>query len=154
MAYAIYKLPTGYYKMTYQGDFLTGLEGCKGPEEGGEKTPLTQEAFRQLMDYFKGQRRTFSLPLKMEGTPFQREVWEALLKIPYGQTWSYKDLAQAVGRPRAYRAVGGANNKNPIAIIVPCHRVIGADGSLVGYGDGLETKAYLLDLEGAAYKKK
>ena len=103
---------------------------------------------RELEAYFAGSLRAFGLELELdEGTPFQREVWRTLATIPYGRTWSYAQLARAVGRPRAVRAVGAANGRNPLAIVLPCHRVIGADGSLVGYGGGLPRKAQLLRLE-------
>jgi methylated-DNA-[protein]-cysteine S-methyltransferase len=102
---------------------------------------------RQLEEYFAGERTTFDVRLRMQGGPFEREVWEELLRIPYGETTSYGDIAQRVGKPHASRAVGAANGRNPIAIIVPCHRVIGSDGSLTGYGGGLERKRALLDLE-------
>ena len=106
-----------------------------------------QEAARQLTAYFQGQLRNFSLPLQPKGTTFQRSVWEQLQRIPYGQTCSYGDIARACGNPKASRAVGMANNRNPISIIIPCHRVIGADGKLVGYGGGLDIKIRLLELE-------
>lgn len=104
---------------------------------------------RQLQEYFAGERRQFDLPLDLRGTDFQKRCWQALLKIPYGETRSYADIAQAIGNRAAVRAVGLANGQNPIAIIVPCHRVIGSDGSLTGYGGGLATKRKLLELEGA-----
>lgn len=103
----------------------------------------------ELEEYFAGQRREFSFPLDLRGTPFQLDCWRALLAIPYGETRSYADIARAVGRPQGYRAVGMANNRNPVAIVVPCHRVIASDGTLCGYGGGLETKRRLLELEGA-----
>jgi methylated-DNA-[protein]-cysteine S-methyltransferase len=103
----------------------------------------------QLGEYFAGERRCFELPLAARGTPFQRQVWAALTRIPYGETTSYAAIAQAVGRPRAVRAVGAANGKNPLAIVVPCHRVIGADGTLTGYAGGLPIKRWLLDHEAA-----
>lgn len=103
----------------------------------------------QLDDYFNSNRRDFDLPLSPRGTPFQRDVWRALQRIPYGETISYAELAQWIGKPSAMRAVGAANGRNPLPIVVPCHRVIGADGSLTGFGGGLPTKQYLLALEGA-----
>ena len=112
-----------------------------------KETPAIMEAFRQLSDYFDGELKTFDLPLKPEGTPFQLKVWEALRTIPYGETRSYGDIARQIGNPRACRAVGMGNHNNPIAIVVPCHRVIGADGSLTGYGGGLPIKRQLLELE-------
>jgi methylated-DNA-[protein]-cysteine S-methyltransferase len=102
---------------------------------------------RQLSEYFAGQRVTFDVPLSMNGNPFERRVWQALLEIPYGETVSYGEIARRVSQPSAARAVGLANGRNPIAVIVPCHRVIGADGSLTGYGGGLERKRLLLELE-------
>ena len=111
------------------------------------ETPLLKLANQQLMEYFSGQRKTFNLPLAPKGSPFQLKVWKALLDIPYGETRSYKDIAIAAGNPKASRAVGMANNRNPISIIIPCHRVIGLDGKLVGYGGGLPVKEYLLALE-------
>lgn len=101
----------------------------------------------QLQAYFKGELETFDLPLAPVGTPFQLRVWQALRDIPYGGLVSYKTIAESIGNPKAVRAVGGANGKNPIPIIVPCHRVIGSDGSLTGFGGGLETKRRLIDLE-------
>ncbi|MFT4248766.1 MAG: methylated-DNA--[protein]-cysteine S-methyltransferase [Pseudomonas sp.] len=108
------------------------------------------EARRQLLDYLRGERTAFDLPLAPAGTPFQRLVWTTLAQIPYGQTWSYARLAQQVGHPTAVRAVGAANGRNPLPIVLPCHRVIGADGSLTGFGGGLPTKQALLRLESAA----
>lgn len=104
-------------------------------------------ALQQLEEYFVGARTSFELPIAPSGSPFQLEVWSALCDIPYGETISYGELARRVGRPKASRAVGLANGRNPISIIVPCHRVIGADGSLAGYGSGVERKRHLLDLE-------
>jgi len=104
---------------------------------------------RQLEEYFAGQRRSFSFPLDLRGTEFQLACWHALLAIPYGETRTYADIARAVGRPQGFRAVGMANNRNPIAIVVPCHRVIASDGTLCGYGGGLDIKRKLLELEGA-----
>ncbi|PNS09619.1 methylated-DNA--[protein]-cysteine S-methyltransferase [Solilutibacter silvestris] len=111
--------------------------------------PLIDATRRQLGEYFAGKRETFDLPLAPRGTPFQLAVWNALREIPFGATWSYGDLARHIGQPSAVRAVGAANGRNPIPIIVPCHRVIGSDGSLTGFGGGLPTKEFLLRLEGA-----
>jgi O-6-methylguanine DNA methyltransferase len=104
---------------------------------------------KELQEYFSGQRRVFDFPLDLRGTDFQIACWQALLAIPYSETRSYADIARAVGKPNAFRAAGMANNRNPIAIVVPCHRVIASDGTLCGYGGGLETKRRLLELEGA-----
>ena len=112
-----------------------------------EETELLQTAGRQLKEYLSGQRKRFSLPIAPQGTEFQQTVWQMLQQIPYGKTWSYQQVAQAIGRPKASRAVGMANNKNPLPIIIPCHRVIGANGQLVGYGGGLALKETLLQLE-------
>jgi methylated-DNA-[protein]-cysteine S-methyltransferase len=113
------------------------------------ETPLIKKAAAQIEEYLNGKRKKFSLPLAMHGTEFQMDVWRALQTIPYGETRSYKEIAELVHRPKAVRAVGMANHCNPISIIVPCHRVIGHDGSLVGYGGGLPLKKFLLELEGA-----
>ena len=112
-----------------------------------QETALIKEACHQLSEYLKGERQIFDLPLNPKGTDFQKRVWQALCDIPYGETRSYKQIAEAIGNPKAVRAVGMANNRNPITIVVPCHRVIGADGKLVGYGGGLEMKEFLLRLE-------
>lgn len=104
---------------------------------------------RELEEYFAGHRRHFTFPLDLRGTDFQKACWHALLKIPYGETRTYADIARAVGKSNAFRAVGMANNRNPIAIVVPCHRVIASDGTLCGYGGGLDVKRKLLELEGA-----
>ena len=112
-----------------------------------KETEVLAEARRQLEEYLRGERRQFSLPLALHGTPFQLRCWEALRAVPYGKTATYGDIARAAGSPKAFRAAGMANNRNPVAIIVPCHRIIGADGSLTGFGGGLEIKAFLLALE-------
>jgi O-6-methylguanine DNA methyltransferase len=112
-----------------------------------QSNPLVRQAIQQLRAYFAGELRDFDLTLDMQGTGFQRRVWDELLNIPYGETRSYSFVANTIGAPKAVRAVGAANGKNPIPIVVPCHRVIGAGGSLVGYGGGLPLKRLLLDLE-------
>ena len=112
-----------------------------------QETPLINEAYRQLSEYLLGERKRFDLPLNPQGTVFQQQVWKALCDIPYGETRSYKQIAEAIGNPKAVRAVGMANNRNPLLIVVPCHRVIGANGKLVGYGAGIEKKEFLLKLE-------
>jgi O-6-methylguanine DNA methyltransferase len=114
-----------------------------------ESLEATRDYVWQLNEYFAGRRREFTFPLDLRGTSFQLQCWRALLEIPYGETRTYADLARVVGRPKAYRAVGMANNRNPIAIVVPCHRVIASDGTLCGYGGGLDVKRKLLELEGA-----
>lgn len=126
---------------------LTSITFRQRTEEGLIFNEHTDEAAKQLTEYFAGNRKTFQLSYDIKGTEFRMEVWHELIKIPYGTTISYKELANRVGNPKAIRAVGGANNKNPLGIVIPCHRVIGADGSLVGYGEGLEKKKWLLDWE-------
>ena len=130
--------------------FLTHLffHDKKSPADAVEQcTPFLREVAKQLKEYLSGKRKGFELPLKLYGTDFQRSVWNALLTIPYGETRSYGEIAEQIGNRKACRAVGMANHWNPIAIIVPCHRVIGADGSLTGFGGGLTLKRQLLDLE-------
>ena len=142
--------PIGQIVLEADGDVLIGL---RLPNDAGrgrrdEETPVLKEAATQLEEYFAGERTDFDLRTELDGTPFQREVWAALTRIPYGETISYGELARRVGRPKGPRAVGQANGRNPIAIIVPCHRVIGADGSLTGFGGGLDRKEWLLSHEG------
>ncbi len=109
--------------------------------------PVLVRAKRQILEYLEGKREEFTIPIRMKGTKFQQEVWTALLDIPYAETCSYGDVAKAIGKPKACRAVGMANNKNPLPIIIPCHRVIGADGRMVGYAAGLDIKAKLQSIE-------
>lgn len=145
-----YETPVGPVCIEENGTAVTALyiDSKKQEERKEEKeTPLLKEAHRQLMEYFEKKRTAFDLPLKPEGTDFQKKVWAALCTIPYGETRSYGEIAKQTGNEKACRAVGGANNKNPIMIFIPCHRVIGADGSLVGFGGGLQAKKYMLDLE-------
>lgn len=112
-----------------------------------EETDLIKECFKQLKEYFEGSRREFDLPIEMNGTQFQKKIWKELLKIPYGETRSYKDIAISIGNEKACRAIGMANNKNHIPIIIPCHRVIGSNGKLVGYAGGIDIKEKLLNIE-------
>ena len=125
--------------------------GKKTPKPGAGlivgETALIKKTAHQLEEYFKGKRKVFEIPLQLQGTAFQKAVWKSLLTIPYGKTCSYKEVAAMAGNAKACRAAGMANNRNPIVIIIPCHRVIGADGSLTGYGGGLDKKQYLLELE-------
>ena len=116
--------------------------------ERDDRHPVLIETELQLNEYFSGRRREFALDLDVEGTPFQRTVWNALRTIPFGETRSYGDIARQIGNPDAVRAVGAANGRNPVSIVVPCHRVIGSNGKLTGFGGGLEAKAFLLSLEG------
>ena len=151
--YWIYEYPIGPFGIAEaEGSithvFLADREDRDAPQGYTKReAPLIKEAQRQMTEYFNGQRREFDLPLDFKGTDFQKRVWAALLAIPYGETRSYGEIAAVTGNPKACRAVGMANNRNPIAIVCPCHRVIGADGSLVGYGGGLSRKEYLLELE-------
>jgi methylated-DNA-[protein]-cysteine S-methyltransferase len=145
--------PLGPLTLLSDGEGLTGLymeqHRHRPPVPHGaveDDAPL-REAAEQLREYFAGDRRAFDLALRPAGTPFQREVWTALLDVPYGETASYGELAARIGRPAAVRAVGLANGRNPISIVVPCHRIVGSDGSLTGYGGGIERKRRLLDLE-------
>ena len=162
--------PLGPLTLTAEGDALVEVDfgtpvgvpvgtlasrGDSAPMDAAESGPrsssvadrVLDEAARQLDAYFAGDRREFDLPLRLYGTDFQAVVWRALREIPYGETRSYADVARRIGRPTAVRAVGHANGQNPLAIVVPCHRVIGADGSLTGYAGGLELKRALLELE-------
>jgi methylated-DNA-[protein]-cysteine S-methyltransferase len=144
--------PIGDLLLTSDGDSLTGLQMSPfDPPTGGWRDDAAfQEVIGQIDEYFTGARKDFDVPLKPSGTAFQLSVWAGLREIPYGETISYGELARWIGNPRAVRAVGRANGSNPIAVIVPCHRVIGANGTLTGYGGGLDRKAKLLALEGVS----
>jgi methylated-DNA-[protein]-cysteine S-methyltransferase len=154
-AFTTVESPIGRLLLTSDGTALTGLymepsrkaQSTEGWIEDISVPPLSA-AVRQLAEYFAGTRREFDLPLRLQGTAFQQRVWRELTEIPYGETWSYGELAKRIDKPNASRAVGLANGSNPIAILVPCHRVIGADGSLTGYGGGLDRKRWLLAHEG------
>lgn len=146
--FAYLSSPVGTLTLTEEEGALTGLYFGRLSRQGQEVlSPVLEETARQLSEYFSGKRREFSLPLSPKGTEFQLRVWRALETIPYGETRSYGDMARLIGSPKACRAVGMANHRNPISIIVPCHRVVGANGSLTGYGGGLDAKRFLLDLE-------
>ncbi len=146
--------PIGELLLVSDGEALVALhfddERRGAPTPGGDRDPVVRQASAQLREYFAGERTTFDLPLRPSGTPFEQRVWDALRGIPYGETTSYGAIAQGLGEPGAARAVGRANGRNPIPVIVPCHRVIGADGSLTGFGGGLACKRALLDLERGA----
>ena len=153
--YATLDTPIGSLLCAGDGDALTGIF-MEAHRHGPVRTPAWREdprkfgaAFRQLGDYFEGKRHDFDLPLAAEGTPFQKRVWAALREIPFGETTSYGALARTLGVPAASRAVGAANGRNPLSIVVPCHRVIGAGGALTGYGGGLARKRWLLQHESA-----
>lgn len=148
--------PIGGLIIRENGMAVTAIRVAQGKGEGSQvpekETPLLRETKKQLHEYFNGQRKSFDLPLQPAGTAFQQEVWKALRQIPYGETRSYKELADMIGNSKACRAVGGANNKNPILILIPCHRVIGVNGSLTGFAAGLPAKKYLLELEQEAFE--
>ena len=146
--HAYYKSPIGLIEVGATDNAVTSLFFVEKRKKGARSNAVCAEAVRQLAEYFDGNREDFELPLELEGTEFQRQVWTELTSIPFGQTVSYADLARAIGKPTAVRAVGAANGDNPVSIIVPCHRVIGSDGGLTGYGGGLERKEWLLRHEG------
>jgi methylated-DNA-[protein]-cysteine S-methyltransferase len=146
--YAYYESPIGLIEVGATDDAVTSLYFVEERQAEATSNVLSAEAVRQLSEYFEGRREDFDLPLELTGTEFQRQVWTELTAIPFGQTVSYGDLARSIGKPSAVRAVGAANGDNPISIIVPCHRVIGSDGGLTGYGGGLERKEWLLKHEG------
>lgn len=138
-------------------DFMGELERLFGKscivdeDTSGLRNPINERLKEELLEYLGGMRKNFTIPLDLNGTPFQKRVWNELLKIPYGKIKSYGQIARELGKPKAARAVGMANNRNPVPILVPCHRVVGSDGSLVGYGGGLEFKKFLLELEGVRF---
>lgn len=145
----VFDTPVGPMALEGTEDALTALYLPNTPVEPvGAETPLLARGRGELLEYLVGKRRTFDLPLKPQGTPFQQKVWSALADIPYGQTITYGELARRVGCPKGSRAVGQANHRNPLPILLPCHRVVGAGGTLTGYGGGLELKEWLLRLEG------
>ena len=151
--YSYFDSPIGPLLLSGDGERLRGLHFSTGKMARGAdpRWRRVNGAFsgikQQLQEYFRGQRKCFDIELIIEGTPFQQSVWQALQEIPYGETASYADIASRIGNPRAVRAVGAANGSNPIAIVVPCHRVIGSNGNLTGFGGGLDSKQYLLRLE-------
>lgn len=144
--------PVGPLLLTGTPDSLVSISflrhsNAAPPPQGLRNDRALRKPLQQLDEYFRGERRRFDLEVDPRGTAFQRSVWNALMKIPYGETRSYGELARAIGKPAASRAVGAANGANPIPIVIPCHRVIGSGGSLTGFGGGLDAKRYLLDLE-------
>lgn len=152
MEQAVIFTPMGPLTLFAQENCLAAL--VFGDFGGYDHLPLFEEARRQLEEYFAGSRQNFDLPLNPGGTDFQRRVWRTLLDIPYGTAISYRELARRADCPRGYQAVGQANGRNPLPILIPCHRVIGADGTLGGYSGGLDRKRFLLDLEGVPYREK
>lgn len=143
--------PAGMIKITETDGYITELIFKSSSIIGNVSnyTPLLREARKQIKEYFSGSRKSFDLPLMPSGTEFQKRAWRSLMDIPYGETRSYKQQAKVLGKPGSCRAVGAANGRNPILIVIPCHRLIGSDGRLTGYSGGLEVKEKLLKLEGA-----
>ena len=158
MQYRMMASPLGDLLLAGEGEVLEliGFPEGKGEIRPGQNWVLEQNMLRnavcQLNEYFEGRRKDFTLDLKPSGTPFQLSVLAALEQIPYGQTRTYAEIARQIGRPKAVRAVGAANGRNPLPIVIPCHRVIGSDGSLTGFGGGLAAKQYLLSLETAEFQ--
>ena len=147
MFYSTMESPIGTLYLIGTKDYLCQIKIHCPKEITRQDRPLFQEAQRQLKEYFSGKRKVFQLPIFFQGTPFQEKVWRSLLNIPYGTTKSYQEIAREIGNEKAVRAVGGAVHRNPLPLILPCHRVIGKNGSLVGFGLGLSTKKWLLEHE-------
>lgn len=147
MKFAFYNSLIGFIRIGYNNEGICSLKTCEIEDGENEPSELTERAFGQLEEYFSGKRKVFDLPFKMNGTAFQMKVWQELLKIPYGDTVSYSEIAERIGCPEGARAVGGAVHNNPLWIIVPCHRVVGKNGKLTGYAGGTEMKKTLLELE-------
>ncbi len=147
MFYSTMESPIGTLYLIGTKDYLCQIKIHCPKEITRQDLPLFQEAQRQLKEYFSGKRKVFQLPIFFQGTPFQEKVWRSLLNIPYGTTKSYQEIAREIGNEKAGRAVGGAVHRNPLPLILPCHRVIGKNGSLVGFGLGLSTKKWLLEHE-------
>lgn len=151
----VFDTPVGPLGLEEEDGRLTRLYLPNQPAERlGDEVPVLARGRAELLEYFRGERREFTVPLDPRGTPFRQRVWAALAAVPYGETVTYGELARRAGSPGAVRAVGQANHFNPLPIFLPCHRVVGADGSLTGYAGGLDMKRFLLDLEGAEYGKK
>jgi len=146
--FAYLQSPVGLIELGATADAITALYFVEQPRQSVKSTPLLAAATAQLTEYFAGQRQHFELPLAFHGTDFQQRVWRALLTVPHGEATSYQRIADAIGNSKAVRAVGAANGQNPISIIAPCHRIIGSDGTLTGYGGGLWRKEWLLRHEG------
>ncbi len=148
--------PIGDLYILEENGYIIQISSSYTPssEYKNEMSELLFMAVAQLKEYFIGVRKEFTIPIKLTGTEFQKKVWRKLLDLPYGKLCSYKDIAESIGNPKAVRAVGGANNKNPIMIIVPCHRVVGSNGSLIGYAAGLDKKEYLINLERGVISNK
>ncbi|MBE6093333.1 MAG: methylated-DNA--[protein]-cysteine S-methyltransferase [Selenomonas ruminantium] len=145
--YAFYKSPFGLLKIGIADEKVILVGIVSKQDEPNQPTTLSAEVYRQLQEYFAGKRTVFTVPYALNGTSFQQAVWTQIAKIPYGQTVTYKDIAQAIDKPRAFQATGRAVGANPLAILIPCHRVVGSNGELTGYAFGLEMKKALLNLE-------
>lgn len=146
--YAFYDFEFGILKIGYTDTAIIFLKQVDQIDVDNEHSTLSDLAFDQVREYLKGHRRTFDFPYELHGTEFQKKVWNALCQVPYGETRTYKEIASVVGNPKASRAVGMANNKNPLMVVVPCHRIVGTHGNLIGYAGGLDMKKALLELEG------
>ncbi len=145
---AYYETKIGYLKIEYEGNRAVSLKKVGHiPDDFGQRSEFSDKVYKEMSEYYDGKRKKFTFDIEPRGTEFQKKVWAALCEIPYGETRTYKEIATAVGNEKACRAVGMANNKNPLHVVVPCHRVIGADGKLVGYASGLELKEFLLKTE-------
>ena len=148
MHFYIYQTAIGVLTLCEEKGCITAISTNYRPETGEEKeTETIRRAYTQITEYLEGKRKIFDLPLAATGTEFQKRVWKALSEIPYGETRTYGEIAAAIGNPKAARAVGMANHRNPLMIVVPCHRVIGSNGKMTGYASGLDTKEFLLKLE-------
>ncbi|MBU0507178.1 MAG: methylated-DNA--[protein]-cysteine S-methyltransferase [bacterium] len=148
METAYYKSPIGFLKITASEKGITEINFTKKKTSRAKPTScILTQCFKELDEYFSGKRKQFTVPLETQGTAFQKKVWKSLVKIPYGKTLAYSDIAEKIDKPKACRAVGMANNRNKIAIVIPCHRVIGKSGKLVGYASGLKHKEWLLEHE-------
>lgn len=143
----LYPCPFGFFRIVEEEDAVVAIDVVKERQEEERPSEVTDWAARELHEYLEGERRAFTFPYRLVGTPFRLQVWKELEKVPYGETTTYKRLAEAIGRPGTYHAVGGAVGANPLGIVVPCHRVIGTNGSLTGYAWGLPMKEALLELE-------
>lgn len=153
MVTCYYQTKIGRIKIAQEGDAIVEINVTESEKESEKETPLIKKTIKELEEYFEGKRKFFDIPISIKGTEFQEKVWEALLRIPYGETKSYEDIAKMIGCPKGARAVGMANHNNKIIIIIPCHRVIGKNGKLVGYAGGLPVKEKLLQIE-SNYKLK
>lgn len=147
MVTCYYQTKIGRIKIAQEGDAIVEINVTESEKESEKETPLIKKTIKELEEYFEGKRKFFDIPISIKGTEFQEKVWEALLRIPYGETKSYEDIAKMIGCPKGARAVGMANHNNKIIIIIPCHRVIGKNGKLVGYAGGLPVKEKLLQIE-------